>query len=303
MRRLLGSLAALAIAAACQSSNNNGGTAATHASHKGEACQTTADCVSGLGCVPSPSAGGGGVCVTNEFNVAVTAKECAIIQCQTPQDCCTPILQGSQCSLLAAECADAGTQSNSYCQQYQQLCLCDGSRFNCSNNQCQSHCNTDFDCYAVGGNASRCAGGRCVQCIQDTNCPNAEICVDGACMPPCQSDGDCPSFNRCTGGRCTDSGCQTDRECIAATRNVEAKCGTDGKCIVPCQTDLECGNPKAYSFYSCVNSQCTYTGCQSDKDCELYLTGGSDAGLPFGSRTHVVCRDKMGSGPSTTFGR
>jgi len=85
-----------------------------------------------------------------------------------------------------------------------------------------------------------------------------------------------------------ESGCQTDRECIAATRNVEATCGKDGKCVVACQTDLECGNPKDYSFYSCISGQCTYVGCASDKECELYM-GSSGTG----SQGRVVCRDKV----------
>ena len=123
-------------------------------------------------------------------------------------------------------------------------------------------------------------------------------CLSGTCQAPCQTDGDCAGFNRCLAGKCIESGCQTDRECVAATRNVEATCGTDGKCIVPCQTDLECGNPKSYSFFSCIQNQCLYTGCQSDKDCRLLLTGASDAGtLP--AKQHVVCRDKVAPGNVT----
>ena len=54
--------------------------------------------------------------------------------------------------------------------------------------------------------------------------------------------------------------------------------------------------PTAYSFYSCINSQCVYVGCDSDKECELYLNGGNDAGFTgtsgFGTTEHVECVDK-----------
>jgi hypothetical protein len=107
------------------------------------------------------------------------------------------------------------------------------------------------------------------------------------------SDSDCPLFDRCTNGKCVDSGCQTNRECVAATHNVESTCGTDGKCIIPCATDLECGSPTSYQFFSCINRQCTFVGCQSDKDCELYL--GLDGGTSA-NKNHPVCRDKQTAG-------
>lgn len=264
-------------------------------SRKGEACQTTNDCESGLSCVPLPattSGGvsvnlGGGICVTGEFNVATTAKECAVIECSEAADCCpTP---STQCPFYQAECADAGPGSSG-CTSYDRFCKCDTARLTCTNGRCGSICNLDAEC----GTGNKCVGGKCVQCLDDSTCQAGWTCQNGSCTPPCTSDGDCPMFQRCQVGKCVDGGCQTDRECIAATKNVEATCGTDGKCIVPCQTDLECGNPKAYSFYSCINRQCTYVGCASDKDCELYLTGGSslfyDAGALTG-KTHVVCRD------------
>jgi hypothetical protein len=77
----------------------------------------------------------------------------------------------------------------------------------------------------------------------------------------------------------------TDRECVLATKNVEATCKS-GKCSVPCQSDIECGSPTNYRFFSCIDHECVYTGCDSDKDCEVALTGGSDAST--GGR--VVCR-------------
>jgi hypothetical protein len=282
----------------CGSSDNSSPSA--RLSQKGEACQVTGDCASGLACIPLPASGGGsgsyvGVCVTGEFHISVTAKECAVTECSTAEDCCpTP---PSNCSLLAQECAaaDAGS-SSTYCLQYQAQCTCDTTKRECDSNQrCQVKCTSDLEC-SGNSNGNKCAGGQCVQCAVDQDCnaggTNDRQCINGACQAPCLTDGDCAGFARCQAGKCLDSGCQTDRECVAATRNVEATCGTDGKCIVPCTTDLECGNPKAYSFFSCIDHQCTYTGCQSDKDCRLLYTGASDAST-LGPKQHVVCRDKQ----------
>jgi len=266
-------------------------------SRKGEACQTTNDCSGGLSCVPVPGESIG-VCVTSQFNISTTAKECKIIQCSAPEDCCAAQPAPSPtCVALKNECADAGAGSV-YCSDYQSECpvtTCDASHYACNSGSCQYQCNTDSDC----GGSEHCSGGQCVQCAQDSDCASGDTCdtTNGTCQPPCASDGDCPAFNRCNNGQCQESGCQTDRECVAATRNVEAKCDSSqngGTCIIPCQTDLECGNPKDYNFYSCVNSQCVYVGCQSDKDCELYLTGGSDSGLSssLGVNEHVECVDK-----------
>src|SRR5437870_7984370 len=111
----IGILMALLVAAApgCKSSDD------FRAAHKGEACKTTNDCAATLSCVPSPGAGGGGVCVTGEFNVATTAKECALIQCSAPIDCCPP-----------------GVSS------------CDESRYTCVDSTCKAvQCTSDTTCF------------------------------------------------------------------------------------------------------------------------------------------------------------
>jgi hypothetical protein len=267
--------------------------AESRTSRKGEACQVTNDCSPGLSCLPIPG-GAGGLCVTGEFRIAQTAKECAIIECSQATDCCgTP---PAMCPQLLSQCADSGTGSIE-CEQYEAFCKCDTNKIDCEQNKCVTKCTGDDDCLA-SGSGRKCAGGKCVQCAGDTDCGDDLQCLSGQCQAPCESDGDCPGFNRCSSGRCIPGGCDTDRECVAATRNVEATCGTDGKCIVPCQTDLECGNPKSYSFFSCVQNQCVYVGCETDKDCRLLATGPSDAGtLP--PKQRVVCRDKAAPGNQT----
>lgn len=268
---------------------------------KGEVCATTNDCAPGLACLPDTSGvGRAGVCVIGVFNVPETSKECAVVECQVAADCCEP--PAANCDLLKEACdadRDAGTSGTSTaCTQYEQQCLCDTNQRACESGKCVTKCVNDSTCAFAGSPGGKCLGGKCAQCASDDDCGSSDlICVSGKCQSPCQGDGDCPGFDRCLGGRCVDGACQTDRECIAATRNVEAKCGTDGKCIVPCQSDPECGSPKDYGFFSCVDGQCKYMGCESDKDCRLYVeslgpigSSGGTGGLT--SNQHIVCREK-----------
>jgi hypothetical protein len=249
----------------------------------------TNDCAEGLACAPVPGGFGGGVCVTGEFRVAPTAKECAMVECANGIDCCDGT-STVNCARLRADCLnDAGPDPASACAAYSAQCGCLSGRIDCERGKCVSHCTDDTDC-ALFGSGRRCAGGNCVQCALDEDCQAGFQCVTGSCQPPCAGDGDCAGFDRCLSGRCVASGCQTDRECVAATRVVDARCGTDGKCIVPCETDLECGNPSGYSFFSCIDKRCTYVGCETDKDCRLFFTGPSDAST-LSARQHPVCRE------------
>lgn len=275
---------------------------------KGEACQTTNDCAGGLACLPSDD--GLGTCVVGVFNVAPTSKECAIIECTKPEDCCEDPASESVCEAYLSSC-DAGSPSS--CQLHETNCQCKAEKFACENGRCHTKCITDDECEDTPGAGSKCLGGKCGECATDEECkgPGREthMCVNGRCAPPCQGDGDCAGFNRCQNGRCNPGGCTSTRECIAATRNVEATCGTDGKCIVPCQTDLECGNPKGYSFFSCINGQCLSTGCETDKDCSLLIRGpgtssgiigtsSGDPDIPDEDR-HIICREKQVPNPTT----
>lgn len=245
----------------------------------------SSDCAEGLACAPIPGGSGGGICVTGQFKIAPTAKECQLVECSSASDCCDDT-QSAGCADFEARCV-AGDQIA--CANYQKQCACDTGRVTCQSGKCIVGCTTDVEC-VQGGSGKRCAGGNCVQCTIDGDCQAGRMCISGSCQTMCTGDGDCSGFDRCNGGKCLPSGCQTDRECVASTRNVDARCGTDGKCTVPCETDLECGNPTSFSFFSCIDKQCTYVGCDTDKDCRLFFTGPSDAStLP--PKQHAVCRD------------
>jgi len=124
----------------------------------------------------------------------------------------------------------------------------------------------------------------------------------------CTLDSECPSFNRCQSGQCVEGTCKSDRECVAATGSVEAKCNaTTQKCTVPCQTDLECGSSQDYNFYSCISNECVYTGCDSDKECELYFqrsgattSGTNNGGTQNGNGTGTGTGGTGGTGTGGT---
>jgi hypothetical protein len=273
-----------------QSGCSKDDTSAARVSRRGEVCQVARDCEDGLFCAPVPS-GSGGVCVTGNFKIAKTAKSCTLVECAGASDCCT----GTDfvlCSQLRETCnADAGFSSEQACVQYAQQCACESGAIDCEAGKCVTRCSDDAQCRINGtSTVPICAGGKCVQCASDTDCGGGRTCVSGACQAACTNDGACSGFDRCVGGHCIPSGCQSDRECVAATRNVDSRCGTDGKCIVPCETDLECGSPTSFQFFACIDKQCTYVGCESDKDCRLFFTGPSDAStLPMGQL--AVCQD------------
>jgi len=261
--------------------------AAPRTSRRGEACRITADCSDGLACAPIPG-GAGGQCVTGDFHVRPTRKDCTVVECSTASDCCDESLAAG-CANLRDQCAVQGP-SSSACAQYHVHCGCENRTVDCQNDRCVFRCSSDKECTSAGA-GRHCTGGTCVHCTLDTDCTDGRQCVNGGCQPRCTNDGDCGGFDRCVAGRCIGSGCQADRECVAATRNVDARCGTDGKCIVPCETDLECGSPTSYAFFSCIDKECKYVGCESDKDCRIFLFGTTDASA-LGPKQHAVCKDR-----------
>lgn len=262
----------------------------TRVSQKGEVCQASSDCADGLACAPVPG-GIGGICSVATFGIAPTAKECVGIECREAIDCCPQA--PATCPQILALCQDGGASSAGMCQQYDLYCKCDAAKYDCAADRCVTKCTADTEC-ALAGPGFRCFAGKCAGCAVDTDCGGNSLCLDGTCKPMCRSDSECMGFARCTAGKCVDSGCKSDRECVAATRNVESKCGTDGKCTVACESDIECGNPRGYTFVSCIDKRCTYTGCESDKDCRLFGSAGTSGGPADMSKPiarQLVCRE------------
>lgn len=295
-------LVGVVVFAACSSDDDNKTVAGT--SGKGQACQKTSDCATGLACLPS-SAGIGGTCVPGVFSLIPTGKECVTIDCQAPKDCCPQLTGGSDsvCTNLKATCdeeTDAGFgTTNAACEEYKSECVCDDTQYTCINNTCGQSCKDDADC--TSNAAPKCLGGACGACVIDTDCASQGsnyTCVNAKCKPPCQTDGDCSNFDRCITGKCTPGGCQSDRECVYALNREDATCGTDGRCTTPCQSDTECGDPVAkYNYMKCNAGKCQFIGCQEDKDCTFFANGSSITSSSSGNviidtnpNSHVVCQ-------------
>ncbi|MEM9691036.1 MAG: hypothetical protein AAGA56_00695 [Myxococcota bacterium] len=232
-------------------------------STRGESCRARNDCADDLRCVNN-------ICSQDDFAVATTAKNCDLIECTAPADCCNP---PANCAQLEQQCNIDGPGSLA-CQQFEAQCECN---FRCEADRCIPTCVDDFDCPA-----GTCVNGTCAGCMDANDCGIGQSCVGGQCVTGCTGTQDCPYFSTCTDGQCVEVGCQTDRECAASTENGLATC-VDGECSAPCTSDAEC-NPGGYRFQACVDSQCVYVGCDSNEECRIFLQ------VPVGSPQQVICR-------------
>jgi len=242
-------------------------------SQKGESCRVRSDCQSGLACVSQ-------VCITGEFSISETANECAIIECSQASDCCPTL--SSQCQYYQQDCQQG---SQSACEYFDQMCKCNPQDWSCEQGACRAHMTCSQTKPCPGNWQCHWDSSTCFECMEDSNCFEGKVCWANQCVNKCNLDSDCPGFHRCQDSICVESGCQSDRECAAATKNALAVC-VDQKCLEPCQTNLECGDPEhGFTFKACINGQCTYVGCETDKECQLYLGQTGD-----GQHTQIVCR-------------
>jgi hypothetical protein len=99
------------------------------------------------------------------------------------------------------------------------------------------------------------------ECSQDCM---KELCV--AAEAGCATDSECTSTQTpfCVSSKCRQ--CNKDSACPGAS----GKC-TDGVCMSPCTNDANCP-----LLYSCKDSACVQTGCQSDREC-AFITKNSHA--------------------------
>lgn len=121
------------------------------------------------------------------------------------------------------------------------------------------------------------------ECLEDANCPEGEICVDGTCTAPCEpltcgESGDCGTSLRdgtpcvCIDGECNERECSSDADCpdgeicvdgVCVPRCQPSQCGADGDCAPGCICvggscrDAECGpNNPCPSGQVCINGRC-----------------------------------------------
>jgi hypothetical protein len=256
----------------------------TGVGERGESCRSRADCAAGLACV-------GGVCSKTDFGITPSNRECAVIACQVPKDCCPKVFSTS-CPIWQSYCTDAGLEP--YCQLYRSQCTCVEEMYLCTPD---NRCTTRGTCSDA---SSMCAGGfvcnngtECVRCVKDADCGNAgQVCTpDHNCATSCKDSKDCIYTQVCQAGACIDATgtCTTDRECVAQSipPNPLSVCRA-GRCKTPCETDLQCYVNGVYQYRACVNGGCEDIGCTTDEECRFRLRQP----VTLNSSTIVVCRDK-----------
>lgn len=135
-------------------------------------------------------------------------------------------------------------------------------------------------CSPCGQSTPFCANlnGRtqCVQCTEDSQCPNGRCDLTDNTCRGCNDDGDCPDNGRCdtTTNQCT--GCNDDSDCPGGVCDVPnatcVQCNTDKNCpgdqvcdtathtCQECNDDSQCPRGEI-----CSNHQCT--PCATDDSC------------------------------------
>lgn len=94
--------------------------------------------------------------------------------------------------------------------------------------------------------------GACVECIEDDDCTEPQICVDHACVPPCTSDAACDDGLDCTNDACTDQNtCENTSTCPEETPHCSA--GGCVECIedADCDDGLGCNGEEACADAAC----------------------------------------------------
>jgi len=119
----------------------------------------------------------------------------------------------------------------------------------------------------------------CLECENDSDCPEGKICYQGSCIKPCL-DEDSDSYDTCNPGEITDDG--KPRDCNDSNHNVHPnaieRCnGIDDNC----DGVIDENNGDCSENQMCINGQCVNIRCSKNSDC------GSDGfvGDPF-------CQDK-----------
>ena len=152
---------------------------------------------------------------------------------------------------------------------------------------CQRPCTADADC-AGKGSLGACAGGTCVECIDDAHCPSAYSPYCDAQRKACV---ECTTDAHCSGSWCdAETGwcvqCTTDADCSSSSVGPWCR---DGRC--ECETDADCSK-------SPDGSKCTYwyCGCDGDADCTDPSTSKCRASGRCGCEVDANCnKDPNGS--------
>jgi hypothetical protein len=157
-------------------------------------------------------------------------------------------------------------------------------------------------CCGPVGSQTCCKSPR--QCCGETCCPSGQVCVDGACEPPC--DPPCTGCSECVSGSC-ESTCQPDEFCCDGTCQAEP---CEPPCDPPCDGCSDCVDGDCISSCSegqyccdgvCQDEPCA-TPCETSEDCPSGLDccngGCEEPVVPF----CIPCDDCPNETPNFTYG-
>src|SRR5512142_1705614 len=155
----------------------------------GDVCQATSDCAGTYVCR-------GSQCTASTTGISPNDNVCRLVQCTKAEDCCVQQLTATQCQSYADDC-EAGMTT--YCEIYNQYCICDTARRSCTEGTCTSNigCAGDMDCTSSVLDHCDTGSGRCVACTQDSHCGTGYICAGNACDLACDARSDCAAFYDC----------------------------------------------------------------------------------------------------------
>ncbi len=252
----------------------------------GKACNGTADCPRGATCQDK---GGKNQCWPDRTPSGAPAT-CNNFQGCTPDSLRTCNLT-SDCGDLSQRCDPAKGK----CVAVRQVCPF-GTTCDPRVKLCVADCIVDADC---GATTLRCVNRVCEpvnECTGDAQCPDNKVCsippgaTTGACVPFCQSDGECPlgqvclkvgTRYSCAAGCAANSSCPLDQRCNATTKQCEGPTvGSTRTCQATsaCRTCELCDGLTS----ACINAKGLFPYCQacsSPSECP----GGTCVALPDGA--------------------
>lgn len=251
----------------------------------------------------------GGACPQNE--VCDPTLHACVAACAKSADCESGVCDHAsghcvEC-LESFDCQDA---SRSYCDVERHRCgecLPDqgecpaGER--CASDEtgyrCVLGCNSDGDCLVlrlghdaglseVDGGAldgkAKCdpAAHRCVECLDDADCPDATVCKRGACVTGCSTEKPCQPGQACCEGLCADTAADVGNcgQCGNACQDGASCCG--GACVDVSSDAEHCGQcgqvcTPAHALPTCKASVCGVASCASGfADCDGQAANGCE---------------------------
>jgi formylglycine-generating enzyme required for sulfatase activity len=179
------------------------------------------------------------------------------IECETKDDCTLGFLCIDQQCVVGCEdsrdcpgdlVCDGAMGDNGTCVQCIQDIDCNDEAYVCQDGLCVFFCGSDQDCEPPQP-ACDLGNGVCVACTDNVYCDEGTICVDHACLPGCQNDGDCPGGMVC-----------------------DPELGTHGGCV-DCKVNEDCPNG-----YICENANCVLEGSEMIRIPGGTFVMGSDSG-------------------------